>query len=137
MSVRFQDIDQTHTNPRRPTPTSSGRSIPIDVPADRTTNLAVSTFMSDVSRAEMVIAEAHADCLRNMHEGQSHDRVRTRMQRLNEVLQDLQDEYLVLTNSLSRPPAILEEAPGRLGRSRGVLNSVCVLIHKPQGGQQF
>ena len=50
MSVRFQDMDQKYTTPRRPTPTSSRRSITIDVPADRTANLAVTTFMSNVSR---------------------------------------------------------------------------------------
>ena len=46
-----------------------GISIATEEPADRTADLAVATFMSDVSRMERVVVEAHADCLRNMREG--------------------------------------------------------------------
>ena len=58
MSVRFQALDQTQTTHRRPTPTPRGQRIATEELADMTADLAVATFMSNVSKVERVVVEA-------------------------------------------------------------------------------
>ena len=84
--------------------------------------------MSNISELESVVAEVHAECLRNLREGRSQEEVQTRVGDLPLEVQGLQQEYLEITACLLRPPEILAEAPGRLTTALGSLSSVLIIM---------
>ena len=56
--------------------------------------------------------------------------MQARVRDLPSAFHGMQQEYLELTSRLSRPPAILAEAPGRLATSLGLLNSALIIMYK-------
>ena len=118
-SVRFQPLGLPQATPRRPVPTPRAQSIVAEGSARMTGDLATATLMSNVSKLEKVVVEVHAEYLRNVHEGRSQDEVQIKVRDLPAVIQGLQQEYLELTARLTRPSALLAEAPGGSQRHLG------------------
>ena len=119
---------------RHPAPIRRAQSLVGEESACLTEGLAIDAFMNNVRNLERVAIEVHAVCLRNVHEGRSQDELLARAWGLPETFPELQEECCELTARLTTPSPILAEAPVRLARSIGALNSAIVIMLEPPDG---